>query len=203
LVITYLVMCSLYESFTYPFIIIFSIPPAMIGGVLALRIMHTIEPTVKMDILAMLGFIIMAGVVVNAAILLVDQALNHMREGMASQDAIIESARNRLRPIFMTASSLFGFLPLIVSSGPGSELYRGMGAVQLGGMLVSTLFTLILVPTVFFLWIDAESALLAHRGRKRKREEASADLAPGVRSHQPPEPAVAAVSDGPLHPDRD
>ena len=203
LIITYLVMCSLYESFTYPFIIVFSIPPAMIGGVLGLRIMHTIEPTVKMDILAMLGFIIMAGVVVNAAILLVEQALNHMREGMAPQDAIIESARNRLRPIFMTASSIFGFLPLIISSGPGSELYRGMGAVQLGGMTLSTLFTLILVPTVFSLWIDAESALLALRRRKRKREEAPGGLAAGVPSHQPPEPVAAAVSDGPVRRDRD
>lgn len=124
MVITYLLMCSLYESFTYPFVILFSIPPAMVGGVLGLRILHTIEPTVKMDVIAMLGFIIMAGIVVNAAILLVEQALNHMRQGMAPQDAIIESARNRLRPIFMTASSLLGFLPLVMSSGAGSELYR-------------------------------------------------------------------------------
>jgi HAE1 family hydrophobic/amphiphilic exporter-1 len=157
--ITYLLMCSLYESFTYPFIILFSIPPAMVGGVLGLRLLHAIEPTVKLDVLAMLGFIIMAGIVVNAAILLVEQALNHMREGMAPQDAIIESARNRLRPIFMTASSLLGFLPLVISSGAGSELYRGMGAVQLGGMLLSTLFTLVLVPTVFSLWLDAQAGL--------------------------------------------
>ena len=78
---------------------------------------------------------------------------------MAPQDAIIESARNRLRPIFMTASSILGFLPLVLSSGAGSELYRGMGAVQLGGMLLSTLFTLVLVPTVFSLWIDAQAGL--------------------------------------------
>jgi len=110
----------------------------------------------------------------------------------------------------MTASSIFGFLPLIISSGPGSELYRGMGAVQLGGMTLSTLFTLVLVPTVFSLWIDAESALLALRGRKRKREEAPGGLAAGVRrtgepaeGHQPPEAVEAAVSDGPVHRDRD
>lgn len=167
-VIIYLLMCSLYESFTYPFIIMFSVPPALVGGVLGLRLMHTIEPTVKLDTVTMLGFIIMAGVVVNAAILLVEQALNHMQEGMPPQDAIIESARNRLRPIFMTASSIFGFLPLVVSTGPGSELYRGMGAVQLGGMAVSTLFTLVLVPTIFSLWIDARSGLLALIGRKPK-----------------------------------
>jgi HAE1 family hydrophobic/amphiphilic exporter-1 len=159
LLITYLLMCSLYESFTYPFIIIFSIPPAMVGGVLGLRLMHTVEPTVKLDVLAMLGFIIMAGVVVNAAILLVEQALNHIQEGMPPQEAIIESARNRLRPIFMTASSILGFLPLVVSSGAGSELYRGMGAVQLGGMALSTLFTLVLVPTVFSLWVDIRGGI--------------------------------------------
>jgi HAE1 family hydrophobic/amphiphilic exporter-1 len=160
LLITYLLMCSLYESFTYPFIIIFSIPPAMVGGVLGLRLMHSIEPTVKLDVLAMLGFIIMAGVVVNAAILLVEQALQYMQEGMPPQQAIIESARNRLRPIFMTSSSILGFLPLVISSGAGSELYRGMGAVQLGGMTLSTLFTLVLVPTVFSLWIDTQAGIV-------------------------------------------
>jgi len=167
-VVIYLLMCSLYESFTYPFIIMLSVPPAMVGGVLGVRLLHHIDPTVKLDVVTMLGFIIMAGVVVNAAILLVEQALNHMHEGMHPQDAIIESARNRLRPIFMTASSILGFLPLVASSGAGSELYRGMGAVQLGGMALSTVFTLILVPTMFSLWMDARSGLLTLLGRKPK-----------------------------------
>jgi HAE1 family hydrophobic/amphiphilic exporter-1 len=167
-VVIYLLMCSLYESFTYPFIIMLSVPPAMVGGVLGVRLLHHIEPTVKLDVVTMLGFIIMAGVVVNAAILLVEQALNHMQEGMHPQDAIIESARTRLRPIFMTASSILGFLPLVVSSGAGSELYRGMGAVQLGGMALSTVFTLILVPSMFSLWMDARAALLPLLGRKPK-----------------------------------
>jgi HAE1 family hydrophobic/amphiphilic exporter-1 len=163
-----LLMCSLYESFTYPFIIMFSVPPAMVGGVLGVRLLHHIEPAVKLDVVTMLGFIIMAGVVVNAAILLVEQALNHMHEGMHPQDAILESARNRLRPIFMTASSIFGLLPLVASSGAGSELYRGMGAVMLGGMALSTVFTLILVPTMFSLWMDARAGLMSLVGRKPK-----------------------------------
>jgi HAE1 family hydrophobic/amphiphilic exporter-1 len=146
----------------------FSVPPAMVGGVLGVRLLHHIEPTVKLDVVTMLGFIIMAGVVVNAAILLVEQALNHMHEGMHPQDAIVESARNRLRPIFMTASSIFGFLPLVASSGAGSELYRGMGAVMLGGMALSTVFTLVLVPTMFSLWMDARLGLLTLLGRKPK-----------------------------------
>jgi hydrophobic/amphiphilic exporter-1 (mainly G- bacteria), HAE1 family len=165
-VVIYLLMCSLYESFTYPFIILFSVPPALVGGVLGVRILHAIEPSVKLDVVTMLGFIIMAGVVANAAILLVEQALHHMQEGMHPQDAIIESARNRLRPIFMTASSILGFLPLVASSGAGSELYRGMGAVQLGGMALSTMFTLVLVPTLFSLWMDAKFRLQALLGKK-------------------------------------
>jgi HAE1 family hydrophobic/amphiphilic exporter-1 len=168
-VVIYLLMCSLYESFTYPFIIMFSVPPAMVGGVMGVRLLHYVEPTVKLDVVTMLGFIIMAGVVVNAAILLVEQALNHMREGMHPQEAIIESARNRLRPIFMTASSMLGLLPLVTSSGAGSELYRGMGPVMLGGMALSTVFTLVLVPTMFSLWMDTRAGLLSLLGHKPKQ----------------------------------
>jgi len=164
--LNYLLMCSLYESFTYPFVILFSLPPALAGGRLGLRILHAVEPTVKMDVIAILGFILMAGIVVNSAILLVEQALNHMREGMPPQEAILKIARTRLRPIFMTASSLLGFLPLVLASGAGSELYRGMGAVQLGGMLLSTLFTLVLVPVMLSLWIDARTALLSLVGKR-------------------------------------
>jgi len=167
-IITYLLLCSLYESFSYPFIVLFSIPPALVGGVIGLRIMHAIEPTVKMDVIAMLGFIIMAGIVVNAAILLMEQTLNHMRQGMHPQEAVLEAVRNRLRPIFMTASSILGFIPLVASSGAGSELYRGMGAVQLGGIALSTIFTLILVPTIFSLWMDAKAGLLSLMGKTPK-----------------------------------
>ena len=118
----------------------------MVSGALGLRIMHAIEPTMKRDVLAMLELMIMAGVVVNTAILVVEQALNHMREGMSPQEVIIESASNRLWPIFMTAASILGFILLVASSGAGFELHRGMDAVQLGGMALSTLFTLISVP---------------------------------------------------------
>ena len=137
-VVIYLLMCSLYESFTYPFIIMFSVPPAMVGGVLGVRLLHHIEPTVKLDVVTMLGFIIMAGVVVNAAILLVEQALNHMHEGMHPQDAIIESARNRLRPDFhdrqqhprLSAAGRFQWRGLRAVSGDGRCPARGYGAVD-------------------------------------------------------------------------
>jgi len=106
----------------------------------------------------MLGFITLIGIVVNNAILIVHQALNHMRaEGMHYRDAIVESVRNRMTPIFMTTvTTLVGLLPLVVAPGAGSELYRGLGAVILGGLTVSTLFSLILVPVVFSLTLDLQ-----------------------------------------------
>jgi HAE1 family hydrophobic/amphiphilic exporter-1 len=160
IVITYLLMCSLYESWSVPFIIMFSVPLAMTGGVLGLKVVNLLEPTVKMDVVTMLGFVILAGVVVNNAILLVDVAIQGMQAGADPKAAMLASATTRLRPIAMTAvGAVIGLLPLVVSSGAGSELYRGLGAVMVGGLLTSTLFTLILIPILFTLWFDFKAAL--------------------------------------------
>ncbi len=109
----------------------------------------------------MLGFILLVGIVVNNAILIVHQSLNFMRDrGMAPREAIHEAVKNRVRPIFMSVStSVFGMMPLILFPGAGSELYRGLGSVVVGGLIVSTLFTLLLVPTLFSLVLDARRAL--------------------------------------------
>ncbi|MDA2921057.1 efflux RND transporter permease subunit, partial [Desulfobacterota bacterium AH_259_B03_O07] len=156
-VIAFLLMSSLFESFLYPLVIMFSVPFASFGGFLGLFILNrfTYQP---LDILTMLGFIILIGVVINNAILIVHQALNYIREGgMEYQEAITESVKIRIRPIFMsTTTSVFGMLPLIVSPGSGSEFYRGLGSVVVGGMVVSTIFTLFLVPTVFSIVLDAK-----------------------------------------------
>jgi HAE1 family hydrophobic/amphiphilic exporter-1 len=103
------------------------------------------------------------GTVVNNAILVVHQSLNHMREdGMAPREAIREATGNRIRPIFMSVStSVFGMLPLVVFPGAGSELYRGLGSVVVGGLVVSTLFTLFLIPSLFSLVLDAQAAVVA------------------------------------------
>ncbi len=155
LLITYLLMAALFEAWSYPFIIMFSVPFAATGGVLMVSLMNSIEPSVKMDTLTMLGFIILTGIVVNNAILLVHQALNHFRAGLPMREAILESARDRMRPIFMTTTTtVLGMLPLVVSSGSGSELYRGLGSAVLGGLAMSTIFTLLLIPVVFSLWVD-------------------------------------------------
>lgn len=160
-VICFLLMASLFESFLYPFVIMFSVPLASFGGFLGLFILNlfTYEP---LNILTMLGFIILIGTVVNNAILIVHQALNNMRdEGMETADAIVDSVKTRIRPIFMsTTTSVFGMLPLVLSPGSGSEFYRGLGSVVVGGLSVSTVFTLVLVPTVFYLvlrWREAFS----------------------------------------------
>ena len=165
LLITYLLMAALFESFLYPFVIMFSVPLATVGGFLGLRLVRLLDPTQQLDTLTMLGFVILIGVVVNNAILLVHQALNFMRgigeseedirEPLPPREAIRESVKSRIRPIFMTtATSVFGMLPLVLAPGAGSELYRGLGAVVVGGLLCSTLFTLVLVPLLFSLVLD-------------------------------------------------
>jgi len=164
LLITYLLMAALFESWSYPVIIMFSVPLASTGGVLAVAYMNQLDPSIKMDTLTMLGFIILTGIVVNNAILLVHQSLNHARGGMPMREAILESVRDRMRPIFMTmTTTVLGMLPLVVSSGSGSELYRGLGSAVLGGLATSTVFTLLLIPVVFSLWVDIQEWAMPSR----------------------------------------
>ncbi|MFT5095168.1 MAG: HAE1 family hydrophobic/amphiphilic exporter-1, partial [Porticoccaceae bacterium] len=157
LLITYLLMAALFESWLYPFVIILSVPLGAVGGVAGLQLLNqfVLQP---LDVLTMLGFVILIGTVVNNPILIVHQSLNLMREkNLPPNTAIIESVRTRVRPIFMTTlTTVLGLLPLVLFPGAGSELYRGLGSVVLGGLLVSTIFTLVLVPTLFSLMLDAK-----------------------------------------------
>jgi len=161
LIITFLLMASLFGSFLYPFVILFSVPLAAAGGFLGLFLVNLFIGFQPLDVLTMLGFVILIGVVVNNAILIVHQSLNFMREGwMNPREAIRESVRTRIRPIFMSATtSVMGMLPLVLFPGAGSELYRGIGSVITGGLIVSTIFTLFLVPSLFSLVIDAKASL--------------------------------------------
>lgn len=159
-VITYLLMAALFESFLHPFVIMFSVPLGAVGGFLGLQLVNLFiyQP---LDVLTMLGFIILVGTVVNNATLVVHQSLNHMRDdGMEARDAIREAVQNRMRPMFMTTgTNVFGTLPMVLFPGAGSELYRGLGAVFAGGLIVSTIFTLFLVPALFSLALDAKAAV--------------------------------------------
>ncbi|MEM8781739.1 MAG: efflux RND transporter permease subunit [Planctomycetota bacterium] len=190
LLVTYLLMAALFESFVYPFVILFSVPLAAVGGFVGLKFVHDgwgmadwpivgeslyaalgpggwglIQPTQLLDTLTMLGFVILIGVVVNNAILLVHQSLNFMRGlgdsgdtygvNVPMPDAIAMAVQTRVRPIFMTtATSVAGMLPLVLTPGSGSELYRGLGAVVVGGLVVSTVFTLVLVPLLLSLMMQ-------------------------------------------------
>ncbi|MBU2549477.1 MAG: efflux RND transporter permease subunit [Proteobacteria bacterium] len=153
LMITYLLMAALFESFLYPLVIMFSVPLAAAGGFLGLAAVNAFVTFQPMDVLTMLGFVILIGTVVNNAILIVHQGLNNIRfGGMPIRLAVSESVRVRLRPIFMSmTTTVFGMSPLVLFPGAGSELYRGLGSVVIGGLIVSTVFTVLLVPSLFSL----------------------------------------------------
>jgi multidrug efflux pump subunit AcrB len=148
LVILYLLMSALFHSFRDGLLVLLVLPLAAVGGVIALRLLNlvTFQP---MDLLTMIGFIILLGLVVNNAILLVYQTRQSERQGMSRRQAVEQAVRLRLRPILMTTlTSVFGMLPLLLMPGAGTELYRGLAGVIVGGMLVSAFFTLLLLPAM-------------------------------------------------------
>jgi HAE1 family hydrophobic/amphiphilic exporter-1 len=157
-IIAYLLMAALFGNFIYPLVIMFTLPLAAVGGLLGLKLVNWFIAPQPLDILTMLGFIILVGVVVNNAILIVHQALNNIRlNSMPYREAVLESTRTRLRPIYMSAAtSIFGMLPLVLIPGPGSEFYRGLGSVVLGGLAVSTVFTVLVIPSLLMFVIQKE-----------------------------------------------
>ncbi len=176
LLVVYLLMCVLFQSFWYPLVIMFSVPLATLGGFAALfgvflwSVSDRYIPMQSLDVLTMLGFIILIGVVVNNAILIIHQALHfmhdqsdmpeHLTDRHEPRRAIAEAVRTRIRPIFMsTLTSVGAMFPLVLMPGSGSELYRGLGSVVIGGLLVSTIFTILLVPLLFSLVLDLRSLL--------------------------------------------
>ncbi|MDV7340133.1 efflux RND transporter permease subunit [Terasakiella sp. A23] len=145
--IVYLTMAVLFESFVYPFVILLSVPLATAGGIAGLGLLNVFSAQ-PLDMLTLLGFVILVGIVVNNAILLVHQSLYHMREeAMKAAESIRMATKSRIRPIFMsTLTSVFGMLPLVLFPGAGSELYRGLGSVVVGGLMLSAILTLAIIP---------------------------------------------------------
>jgi HAE1 family hydrophobic/amphiphilic exporter-1 len=185
--ITYLLMAALFESWFYPAVIIAAVPLGTIGGLLGLAALNAVGGPFgifqPLDVLTMLGFVILIGTVVNNPILIVDRALQLVRfEGAEPTDAILEAVQSRIRPIFMTTfTTVLGLLPLVIFPGAGSELYRGLGSVLLGGLLVSTFVTLVLVPLLLGL------CLRKPRGAAADQASWAAETArPGVSSAAPP-----------------
>jgi len=153
-VICFLLIAALFEDFVSPFAVLMSVPLAAAGGAGGLWLVNALLGSQPLDLMTALGFLILIGVVVNNAILVVDGSLARLRAGSSLEDAVPLAVESRVRPIFMTtATSLAGLFPMVVFSGSGSELYRGVGAIVLGGLLLSTVLTLFVVPSAFtLLW---------------------------------------------------
>jgi HAE1 family hydrophobic/amphiphilic exporter-1 len=168
--LVYLVMASQFESLLHPFVILFTIPLALVGAVLALLLTNS-----PVSVVVFIGLILLVGLVVKNAIILIDK-VNQLREqGLAKREALIEGARSRLRPIIMTTlCTLFGFLPLAVAVGQGAEVRSPMAITVIGGLLVSTLLTLVVIPVVYDLLDRRADEYYRERARRARREERAA-----------------------------
>jgi HAE1 family hydrophobic/amphiphilic exporter-1 len=164
LILVYAVMASQYESLRDPFIIMFSVPTAAIGVVLALYLTDT-----AFNLQAYLGVIMLGGIVVSNGILLVDYTnILRRRDGMELREAVEVAGRTRLRPILMTAlATMLGLVPMALGIGEGSELQVPLARVVIGGLLTSTFITLVFVPTVYTLFEEGWSGLW----KKHRHEE--------------------------------
>ncbi|GAB2617849.1 efflux RND transporter permease subunit [Novilysobacter erysipheiresistens] len=160
--LVYLVMASQFESLLHPFVILFTIPLAMVGAVLALLLTGS-----SVSIVVFIGLILLVGLVTKNAIILIDK-VNQLREaGVAKREALVEGARSRLRPIIMTTlCTLFGFLPLALAFGAGAEVRSPMAITVIGGLLVSTLLTLVVIPVVYDLLDRRADEHYRERGRR-------------------------------------
>ena len=175
--LVYLVMASQFESLLHPFVILFTIPLAMVGAVAALLLTRSV-----ISVVVFIGLILLVGLVVKNAIILIDK-VNQLREdGVAKREALVEGARSRLRPIMMTTlCAVFGFLPLALAFGDGAEVRSPMAVTVIGGLLVSTLLTLVVIPVVYDLLDRKPDEFYAERGRRARKD---AEAVASVLSHE-------------------
>lgn len=166
ILISYLLMVAIFSHWGYPLLIMTTVPVGIAGSILGLWLMNLIGGNLDavglkniyqpFDVITMLGFLILIGTVVNNPILLVDRTIRNIKErSMDVQVAILDSVRTRLRPVMMsTITTIFGLSPLVFSPGAGTELYRGLGAIVLFGLLFSTIVTLTFMPSVLSLLLQ-------------------------------------------------
>jgi HAE1 family hydrophobic/amphiphilic exporter-1 len=176
--LVYLVMASQFESLLHPFVILFTIPLALVGAVLALFLTRS-----SVSAVVFIGLILLVGLVVKNAIILIDK-VNQLREqGVAKREALVGGARSRLRPIAMTTlCTLFGFLPLAIATGEGAEVRSPMAITVIGGLLVSTLLTLIVIPVVYDLLDKRPDEYYRERGFRARRDNEAVHA--GISSEQ-------------------
>ena len=144
-ILVFVIMASQFESLTYPFVIMFSLPFAVVGVVIGLAVTGT-----PMNIMSLLGILMLIGIVVNNGIVLVDYTLLCRERGMSIYDAVVSAGKSRLRPILMTTlTTVLGMIPMAVGNGVGAEMWNSLGMSVAWGLSFSTLITLILIPTLF------------------------------------------------------
>jgi len=169
--LVYLVMASQFESLLHPFVILFTIPLALVGAVAALLLSRS-----PVSVVVFIGLILLVGLVVKNAIILIDKVNQLREEGVAKRAALVEGARSRLRPIMMTTlCAVFGFLPLALAFGQGAEVRSPMAITVIGGLLVSTLLTLLVIPVVYDLLDRKSDEFYAERGRRARLVAAQAE----------------------------
>ncbi|WAA11137.1 efflux RND transporter permease subunit [Fervidibacillus albus] len=160
IVFVYIVMAAQFESFKYPFVIMFTVPLMVIGVAIALIVTNT-----PVSIMAFVGIIVLAGIVVNNAIVIVDYINKLKEQGMKSYDAIVQAVKDRLRPVLMTAlTTILGLIPLSLGLGEGTEMTQPLGIAVIGGLLSSTLLTLVVIPVIYSLF-DKETRHLNRKYR--------------------------------------
>ena len=163
--LVYLVMASQFESLLHPFVIMFSVPLAMVGAVLALFLSGS-----PVSVVVFIGLILLVGIVVKNAIVLIDKVNQLREEGVAKRDALMQAAESRLRPIIMTTlTTLLGFAPLAFFGGEGAEIKAPMAITVIGGLLVSTLLTLVVIPVVYDLLDRRPDSYYRERGELARR----------------------------------
>jgi len=159
ILLVYIVMASQFESLTYPFIILLSIPFAFIGSLLILAI--SVQP---LGIMGLIGLVMLVGMVVKNGIVLVDYINLNRERGMSIITAVVDGGKSRLRPVLMTTfTTILGMIPLAIGTGQGSEMWQTLGISIIGGMTFSTVVTLVLIPVLY--------AIFGGNGVKRQRKK--------------------------------
>jgi HAE1 family hydrophobic/amphiphilic exporter-1 len=165
IVLVYLILVALYNSFVHPFVVLFSIPLSVIGALLALALTNN-----SLNLFTILGMIMLIGLVAKNAIMLVDFTNQRKAEGASTYDALLDANHARLRPILMTTIAMvIGMLPIALASGAGAEWKNGLAWVIIGGLISSLFLTLIVVPVMYSVFDTIQARL--RRGKKQVQIE--------------------------------
>jgi HAE1 family hydrophobic/amphiphilic exporter-1 len=162
LIVVYLVLAALYENLGNPLVILLSVPAALLGAVGALSLRHMTS-----DVYAQVGYVMLIGLAAKNAILIVEFAVQRRADGLAPSEAVVAAAQTRLRPILMTSIAFIaGLMPLVFSSGAGAASRHSLGTAVVGGMIVSTVLNLIVIPAMYVMFDDAATKLRSMTKRR-------------------------------------